>query len=79
MPSLKGLACISLLTLAIAAPPALAQSNDTTPRAPTTMPGTSSATPADQQTGQQKHKHHRRSRTTATPQGQANPAASDPR
>ena len=76
MPSLKGLACVSLLTLAIAAPPALAQSNDTSPRTPTTTPSNPSATPADQQSGQQKRKH-RRSRGTSAPQGQTNPAPSD--
>jgi hypothetical protein len=79
MPSLKGLACVSLFALAIAAPPALAQSNDTPPRAPTTMPGNPSAAPTDQQSGQQKRKHGRRSRATSAPQGQTNPTPSDQR
>jgi hypothetical protein len=79
MPSLKGLACVSLFALAIASPPALAQSNDTAPRAPTTMPGNPSAAPADQPSGQQKHKHRRRSGGTSAPQGQTNPAPGDQR
>ena len=79
MPSLKGLACVSLLTFAIASPPALAQSNDTAPHAPTIMPGNPSTAPADQQSGQQKRKHRRRSRGTSAPQGQTNPAPSDQR
>ncbi len=79
MPSLKGLACVSLFALAITASPALAQSNDTPPRAPTTMPGSPSAAPADQQSGQQKRKHRRRSRGMSAPQGQTNPTPSDQR
>jgi hypothetical protein len=61
MPPLKGLACVSLLTLAIAAPPAFAQSSDTTPapRSPTTAPANPSAAPADQTQGTQKHRKHR--------------------
>jgi len=79
MPSLKGLACVSLFALAITASPALAQSNDTPPRARTTMPGSPSAAPADQQSDQQKRKHRRRSRGTSAPQGQTNPTPSDQR
>ena len=56
MPPLKGLACVSLLTLAIAAPQAFAQSNSGTvpaPNAPTISPTNPSTAPGDQQSGQQ--------------------------
>jgi hypothetical protein len=43
------------------------------------MPGNPSAAPADQQSGQQKRKHRRRSRGTSAPQGQTNPTPSDQR
>jgi hypothetical protein len=79
MPSLKGLACVSLFALAITAPPVLAQSITTAPSAPTMMPGNPSTAPADQQSGQQKRKHRRRSRGTSAPQGQTNSAPSDRR
>jgi hypothetical protein len=78
MPSLKGLACVSLLTLAIATP-AFAQTNDTTPpapRAPATMPANPSATPADQQATPKARQHHRRSRKSSATQGQ--PGATSP-
>ena len=76
MPSLKGLACVSLFTLAIAAP-AFAQTNDgSTPpsRPPTISPANPSTAPGDQQTAPRKH--HRRSRKSSTTQGQ--PASPSP-
>jgi hypothetical protein len=72
MPSLKGLACVSLFTLAIAAP-AFAQSNGSTPAAPpasTVSPGNSSATPGDQQSTPKAQRVHRRGRKSSTSQGQ---------
>lgn len=68
MPPLKGLACVSLLTLAIAAPSAFAQSGSGTspaPSPPTISPANPSTTPGDQQSGQKTGKHKRRSRSTS--------------
>ena len=68
MPPLKGLACVSLLTLAIAAPSAFAQSNGGTtpaPSAPTISPTNPPTAPGDQQSGQKTGKHKRRSRSTS--------------
>jgi hypothetical protein len=75
MPSLKGLACVSLVTLAIAAPPAFAQSSDTTPapRSPTTSPANPSAAPTDQSQGTHKHRKHR-SRSSSSGQPAATPS-----
>jgi hypothetical protein len=74
MPSLKGLACVSLLTLAIAAPSAFAQSTDSNappPRAPATGSGNPAMTPGDQQPGQNTRKQRpHRSRKATTPQAQ---------
>jgi hypothetical protein len=68
MPPLKGLACVSLLTLAIAAPSAFAQSSGgtaPTPSPPTISPTNPSTAPSDQQSGQKTGKHKRRSRSTS--------------
>jgi hypothetical protein len=66
MPPLKGLACVSLLTLAIAAPSAFAQSsNGPAPSPPTISPTNPSTAPSDQQSGQKTGKHKRRSRSTS--------------
>jgi hypothetical protein len=77
MPPLKGLACVSLLTLAIAAPSAFAQSNGgaaPAPSAPTISPNNPSTAPGDQQSGQKTHKHRHRSRSpSATGQPSATP------
>jgi hypothetical protein len=67
MPPLKGLACVSLLTLAIAAPSAFAQSNNgaaPASGAPTISPSSPSTAPGDQ-SGQKTHKHRHRSRSTS--------------
>ena len=77
MPSLKGLACVSLFTLAVATP-AFAQSSDTNPpsaRVPTISPNGSSTAPGDQQTSPKARKHHRRSRKPSTTQ-QSQPGTS---
>jgi hypothetical protein len=68
MPPLKGLACVSLVTFAIAIPSAFAQSNSgnaPAPGAPTMSPTNPSTTPGDQQSGQKAHKHHHRSRSSS--------------
>jgi hypothetical protein len=81
MPPLKGLACVSLLTLAIAAPQAFAQSNNGTapaPSAPTISPSNPSTAPGDQQSGQKTRKHRHRSRSTSAT-GQPGAAPSDQR
>ena len=81
MPSLKGLACVSLLTLAIVAPSAFAQSGDTAPSPPTVSPANPSAAPANGLSGKgaRKHRHHRR-KASSSPQSQGQPSAasSDP-
>ena len=83
MPSLKGLACVSLLTLAIAAPSAFAQSTDnnaTPPRAPATGSGNPAVTPGDQQPGQTTRKQRpHRSRKASPPQGQPTTSPTDQR
>jgi len=82
MPPLKGLACVSLLTLAIAAPSAVAQSNNGTapaPSAPAISPTNPSTAPADQPSGQGTRQHKRRSRSSSATQGQPSTAPSDPR
>src|SRR5216683_2859883 len=79
MPRLKGLACVSLLTLAIAAPSAFAQSNGgnaPAPSAPTISPTNPSTAPGDQQSGQGTRKH-KRSRNSSATQGQPTTAPSD--
>jgi len=76
MPPLKGLVCVSLLTLAIAAPSAFAQSGSGTspaPSPPTISPANPSTTPGDQQSG---HKH-RKHRSRSTTQGQPGAAPSN--
>ena len=74
MPPLKGLACVSLLTLAIAAPSAFAQTSVPAPSgSPTTSPGNPAATSTDQQSG---HKH-RKHRSRSTTQGQPGAASSN--
>jgi hypothetical protein len=81
MPSLKGLACVSLLALVIAAPSAFAQSTDNNappPRTPATGSGNPAVTPGDQQPGQTKQRP-RRSRKASTPQGQSNTSPTDQR
>jgi hypothetical protein len=81
MPPLKGLACVSLLTLAIAAPQAFAQSNNGTapaPNAPTISPTNPSTAPGDQQSGQKTRKHRHRSRSSSAT-GQPGTAPSDQR
>jgi hypothetical protein len=68
MPPLKGLACVSLLTLAIAAPSAFAQSSGGTtpvPSAPTISPSNPSTAPGDQQSDQKTRKHRHRSRSSS--------------
>jgi hypothetical protein len=82
MPPLKGLACVSLLTLAIAAPQAFAQSSDTAPPAPgssTTSPSNPSTAPGAQQSGQKTGKHRRRSQNSSATQGQPSTTPSDQR
>jgi hypothetical protein len=78
MRPLKGLACVSLLTLAIAAPSAFAQSNGGTapvPSAPTISPTNPSTAPGDQQSGQKTGKHRHRSRnSSATGQPSTTPS-----
>ena len=79
MPPLKGLACVSLLTRAIAAPQAFAQSNSGTvpaPNAPTISPTNPSTAPGDQQSGQRTRKHRHRSRNSSAT-GQPGAAPSD--
>jgi hypothetical protein len=65
---LKGLACVSLLTLAIATPSAFAQSNGSTtpaPSAPTISPTNPSTAPGDQPSSQKTRKHKHRSRSSS--------------
>jgi hypothetical protein len=75
MPSLKGLACVSLFALAVITP-AFAQSGDTpapASRVPTISPTNPSAQPGDQQNSPKVRKHHRRSRNRSAIQ-QSQPA-----
>ena len=68
MPPLKGLACVSLLTLAIAAPSAFAQTSVPAPSgSPMTSPGNPAATSTDQQSGHKHRKHRSKSSTQAQP------------
>ena len=82
MPPLKGLACVSLLTLAIAAPSAFAQSSNGTapaPSPPTISPTNPSTAPGNQQSGQKTGKHRRRSQNSSATQGQPSTTPSDQR
>jgi hypothetical protein len=78
MPPLKGLACVSLLTFAIAIPSAFAQSGGAAPApsAPTISPTNPSTAPGDQQSGQKTRKHHHRSRSSSAT-GQPGTAPND--
>jgi hypothetical protein len=72
MPSLKGLACVSLFTLAVAAP-AFAQTGDANPpppRSPVTSPANPSTSSGDQSNTQKPRKHHRRSRNPSATKSQ---------
>jgi len=73
MPSLKGLACVSLLTLAVVSP-AVAQpggSNQPSTQVPTISPNGSMATPGDRQNAPKTRKHRHRSRGTSAPPSQS--------